>query len=269
MANQQDRQKQLSQNFFTSARLVRKIVQESSITAADTVYEIGPGEGILTMELAKKAYRVIAIEKDWRLLTRVRQKFRGMEQVQLVQDDFLRYHIENKHYKVFANIPYCITAPIVRKLLFNEPTPEEAYLVIQKEAAEKFAGLPKETQFSILCKAQFKLSIIRRFRRTDFSPVPFVDSVLLHIQKRSPPLVPAADRKTYHRFVQYGFQKWKRSLKSTYKPVFTYTQWKRMTRDNGFQINATPTELTFDQWLGLYQCFKEKVPAYKQQLIWR
>lgn len=257
----------LAQNFLRSSKLVRSLLGASSIAPGDVVYEIGPGRGIITAELVRSARKVIAIEKDPCLAEELRQRFQDMENIEIITNDFLRHRISHNEYKIFANIPYNITADILRRILFTSPSPAGAYLVIQKEAAQKFSGCPNETQFSILAKPMFDLQIIRELRRTDFEPVPHVDSVLLRIEKRPLPLVRKKDITLYRSFVHYGFGRWKHNLKRTFKPVFTYPQWKHLSRDLCFPLDATPSQLTFEQWLGLFECFKQRVPIYKQGCV--
>jgi len=267
MAKKSHKQIILAQNFFRSSILVRSLLDTSSIESCDIVYEIGSGRGIITAELARIARKVIAIEKDSILVQQLRERFQDVGNVEVIANDFLQYHIPDTEYKIFANIPYNITADIVRKILYTPPIPSEAYLVMQKEAAEKFSGSPSETQFSILAKSLFDLQIIRKLQNTDFEPVPNVDSVLLHIKKRHSVLVREEDTFLYHSFVHYGFGRWKNSLKLIFKPIFTYQQWKRLSKDLHFPLDATPSELTLEQWLGLFDCFKNRVPSNKQAYI--
>ena len=118
-------------------------------------------------------------------------------------------------------------------------------------------------------KPMFDLRITHRFRWTDFQPVPNVDSVLLHINKREPVLIPKKDYPQYCSFVRFGFGAWKKSLKIAFKPIFTYQQWKRLSKDLDFPLDATPTQLTFEQWLGLFECFQKRTPKYKQMRVKR
>jgi 23S rRNA (adenine-N6)-dimethyltransferase len=262
-------QLRLAQNFLRSSKLIRSLLGVSSVASGDVVYEIGPGRGIITAELAKIASQVIAVEKDAFLAQGLRRRFQNVGNVAIISDDFLRHSIRHSQYKIFANIPYNITADILRKILYMPPFPTEAYLVMQKEAAQKFSGSPCETQFSILAKPLFELEIVRELRRTDFEPVPHVDSVLLQIKRRPAPLLQKEDFSVYRSFVRYGFGRWKRSLKLIFEPVFTYPQWKHLSRDLYFPLNATPSQLTFAQWMGLFECFKGRVPTYKQAYVRR
>jgi 23S rRNA (adenine-N6)-dimethyltransferase len=261
------KQAALAQNFLRSPKLVRTLLEMSSIGPDDIVYEIGPGGGIITAELARLARKVVAIEKDPDLARGLYTRFQDLDTVKIAVHDFLRYHISDPEYKIFASIPYNLTAEIVRKILYLPPAPREAFLIMQKEAAEKFSGRPRETQFSILAKPMFEVQILRELRRTDFEPVPRVDSVLLQIKRRQPALLRREDALLYRRFVRYGFGTWKHSLKLTFKPVFSYEQWKRLSKDLQCPLDATPSDLTFEQWFGLFECFKQRVPSNKQACL--
>lgn len=248
-----------AQNFITRSCLVESLIERSSVGPTDTVYEIGPGTGILTKALAERTRRVIAIEKDRDLYVKLKRKFEHDKNIILHNADFLRFEITDPYHKIFANIPFNITSAVMRKLVYAENPPVEACLIMQNEAAEKFIGIPKTTQFSVLAKPWFTLRIIKSFRRTDFSPIPNVDVVMLHMKKRSPPLVSQRDRHVYERFIAHGFSAWKKNVKQNYKKVFTYPQWKRLSHDLAFPIFARPSELRFNHWLGLFEFYSMNV----------
>src|SRR5262245_23754727 len=172
METRQRKQISLAQNFLRSPMLVRRLVKMSKIGRSDTVYEIGPGDGIITAALASVAGQVIAIEKDPALVRRLRERFRPIENVTIVEKDFLNYSFAIRssirvpslpagrqtpvsEYKIFASIPFNSTAQIVRKILHERSPLCEAYLIMQKEAAKKFSGSPRESLFSILIKPFF------------------------------------------------------------------------------------------------------------------
>ena len=251
-----NKQKSLAQNFLAKAHLATSLVNDSSINSEDIVYEIGPGRGIITKELAKRAKKVIAVEKDCDLYIELREKFCSKSNIALFNVDFLKFRIREPYYKVFANVPFNITSAVIRKAVYAANPPIEAYLIVQKGAAEKFIGATKTTQFSVLVKPWFKLKIIRFFKRTDFCPVPRVNVVLLHIEKRIPALIPRTDMPLYEGFIKKGFNSWKKNLKLNYKSIFTYKQWKRLSHDLRFSLHAKPSELVFKQWFGLFKFYK-------------
>ena len=255
----------LAQNFLRSPKFARRLVGMSTIGPTDTVYEVGPGKGIITAALARSAGQVIAIEKDPELVRNLRERFRLFANVEIVEKDFLAYSFRNRpdrghsrklQYKMLASIPYNSTSQILRKILYGRSNLTEGYLIIQKEAAEKFSGSPRQSLVSILAQPVFEFQILTQLRRTDFWPVPNVDSVLLSIRRRSNPLIGNQEISGYRDFVEFGFRRWKPNLKLAFKNVFSYKKWKRLARDLDFPLNATPTELSLEQWLGLYHAFR-------------
>src|SRR6185369_1383481 len=128
METRQHKRISLAQNFLTSPKLVYRLVGMSTIGRSDTVYEIGPGNGIITAALARVAGRVIAIEKDPELVRRLRERFRVVDNVEIVEKDFLAYSFcTRSEYKIFANVPYNQTAQILRKILDERSKLSEGY----------------------------------------------------------------------------------------------------------------------------------------------
>lgn len=245
-----------SQHFLKDSRLVASLLDSSTIGHDDVVYEIGPGKGIITEQLALRCKQVVAIEKDMRLSALLLQKFADTPNVTIHVGDFLHYHLPRKPYKVFANIPFNITTAIITRLTAAEYPPGDAYLAMQKEAAEMLLGKPHESLRSVLLKPWFEMEIGHRFRRKDFVPEPQVDVVMLRLRKRGPPLVNRADRQYFHDFVVYGFTAWRPTLGSILKGFFTGQQLKRIRKELGVDFESTPTSLTFEQWLNVFECFK-------------
>ena len=245
-----------SQHFLKDSRLVASLLDSSTIGHDDVVYEIGPGKGIITEQLALRCKQVVAIEKDMRLSALLLQKFADTPNVTIHEGDFLHYHLPRKPYKVFANIPFNITTAIITRLTAAEYPPEDAYLAMQKEAAEMLLGKPHESLRSVLLKPWFEMEIGHRFRRKDFVPEPQVDVVMLRLRKRGQPLVNRADRQYFHDFVVYGFTAWRPTLGSLLKGFFTGQQLKRIRKELGVDFESTPTSLTFEQWLNVFECFK-------------
>lgn len=245
-----------SQHFLKDSRLVASLLDSSTIGHDDVVYEIGPGKGIITEQLALRCKQVVAIEKDMRLSALLLQKFADTPNVTIHEGDFLHYHLPRKPYKVFANIPFNITTAIITRLTAAEYPPGDAYLAMQKEAAEMLLGKPHESLRSVLLKPWFEMEIGHRFRRKDFVPEPQVDVVMLRLRKRGPPLVNRADRQYFHDFVVYGFTAWRPTLGSILKGFFTGQQLKRIRKELGVDFESTPTSLTFEQWLNVFECFK-------------
>jgi len=256
-----------SQNFTVNGPLISDLIRQSSITKEDLVYEIGPGTGSITSELAKVCRQVIATEIDKNLYEKLKVKFAGLSNIQIIFGDFNTSQLPKQPYKVFSNIPFNITASIIKKLTESDNPPVDTYLFVQEESAYKFCGISKETQSSLLLKPWFDLSIVYHFKKTDFRPVPNVEIVLLRMTKRIQPLVIANNDQLYKDFVVYSFNQWKPTLKEGLKGVFSDIQFTRLSNSLKFSIKSKPTDLTFDQWLGLFNFFGSGTDISKKILI--
>lgn len=233
------------QNFLRDPRLVARIVRLAGFGPKDVVYEIGPGRGIITRELVKTGAKVVAVEIDRRLAERLQVDFSGNSRVKIINADWLNFRVPDPDYKIFANIPFNLTAQVVRKIVASPRPPRQSFLVVQQEAAEKFTGIPRSTQFSVAYQPWFEFKVVWNFRRSDFFPVPKVKAVLLSINRREKPLVESKQK--YFYFVERGFNR--------IKPLFTYHQWRRLGRELKFSLPARPGQLSFDQWLGIFKFY--------------
>ena len=264
------RQLSHSQNFLRSFEMVNKLIDKSSIDKKDIVYEIGPGKGIITRQLSKHCTKVIAIEYDQTLFKKLRKIFADKKNVEIMFGDFLKMELPYKNsYKIFSNIPFNLTADIIAKLISTPNPPKDSYLILQEEAAKKYAGNPydKERFRSLMLKPYFELTILYRFKRTDFFPVPKVDIVFLRIKKRDNPLIVVKESKIYGDFVAYAFGQHGRNLKERMKKVFTHEQFSRQARELKFSLSFRPGKLSFEQWLGLFEYFLRGISPNKQNLI--
>ena len=196
-----------SQNFITDRKLIKRIVQLSSIDKNDIVLEIGTGKGHLTAELCRKGGHIYSVEIDRKLYESTKEKLSGLSNLKLIHGDFLDYSLPKKgDYKVFANIPYFITSQIVEKLTQVSNSPADIWLVMEKGAAKRFAGLPRETEKSLLLKVNWDVEIIYHFRRGDFHPMPSVDSVLLHFSKKAVPDLNKNECYDFRKFIEYSMK---------------------------------------------------------------
>lgn len=244
----------VSQNFLTSSRIIRRLIYQTGLNHKDHVIEIGPGKGHVTNILTKQCGRVTAVEIDLKLYEKLREKFAGAENLCLKHQDFLKWNLPAQgSYKVFANIPFCITTDIVRKLTECKNPPEEAWLAMEKGAAKRFMGKPRETLRSLLLKPAFDIDVAYYFRRDDFHPRPAVDVVLLHLKKKAQPDIPESHRQVYERFVSEGIRGGTRALRR----IFTKKQLSKAMRVAGIHSDFIPGEVLYIQWLCLFRCCLE------------
>lgn len=250
----------LAQNFLRDARVADTLLNQTALTPDDVVCEIGPGTGTLTDRLARRCRHVVAVEKDTRLADVLRCRFAGRPNVTVFEGDFLAFPLPVTRYKVVANLPFNVTAAVVTRLTGAPYPPEDAYLAVQREAAQRFAGEPLETLASVLIKPWFEPSVVHRFARRDFVPAPGVDVVLLRLRKRGPPLVPDEDAALFRDFVVHGFSAWQPSLRRAYTGILdtrAEAWFRQRLSAAGARLDATPRQLSFDEWCALFRSFKE------------
>ncbi|MBU1179662.1 16S rRNA (adenine(1518)-N(6)/adenine(1519)-N(6))-dimethyltransferase, partial [Patescibacteria group bacterium] len=137
------------QNFLVNKGIVEKIIKAGELSKKDTVLEIGPGLGVLTEELVKKAGKVIAVEKDKKLYELLRERFKNALNLKLINADVLHYSLPTTHHKLVANIPYNITGKIFRKFLSGESRPQMLVVMVQKEVGEKLLGKKSKSMLSL------------------------------------------------------------------------------------------------------------------------
>lgn len=246
-----------SQNFLRHPQQVAHLLTLSGICAEDIVYEIGPGTGMITDQLAGLCRQVVAIEKDIALAEKLQYRYRILTHVAIHSGDFLEFPLPRHSFKVFANIPFNVTHEIVTRLTSGPATPQEAYLIMQREAAQKFCGLPRESLYALLLKPWFDTDILYHFQRDDFKPAPRVDVVMLRLRKRGPPLIPDSERQLFRDFVVYGFTARQPTLSQSLHSILTHRQRQQVTRRFAIDLDAPPSSLPFPQWVQLFRYFQQ------------
>ncbi len=248
----------VSQNFLTSRCLLYALLRKTSLTADDTVVEIGAGKGHLTRALAQRAGRVIAYELDPALCAKLRGSL--PENVRLIEGDFLLAKLPEGPYSVCANIPFSRTTEIFRKLVFAPNPPQSVWLCVEKGAAMRFCGMPRETVHSLALRPFFHARILHTFRREDFHPAPRVDCVFLELKRKADPDLPLKDRAAFAAFVRacgaHGFS-WK-SAGLTKKQISTALRLAKLPplAPNG--------EVLYVQWLCLFRCWQRFGKPFKR-----
>lgn len=179
--------KSLGQNFLMHARIAERIVMVSGVGESDTVFEIGPGTGMLTRELLKKAKMIIALEADQELYEKLTQDFApevAEGRLELLLGDIRTFDLSHlpEGYALVANIPYYLTGEIFRMFLTAEHQPRSMTLLVQKEVAERIARSKKESILSLSVKAFGTPAYAFTVPRGAFRPAPNVDSAVLTIQ---------------------------------------------------------------------------------------
>lgn len=238
--------KSLGQNFLVNEGVLDRIVAAAGVTASDTVVEIGPGNGALTRRLAATGARVIAVEKDRRLIAPLRDAFAAFPNVTITEGDALRWRPDAVagSYKVVANIPYYLTARLLRLILSDWPRPALAVLMVQSEVADRLRAVPPDMNLLAL-SVQLRATprLVMRVSRGSFRPVPDVDSAVVLLTPRPP----AGDEEAVLALAKRAFAHKRKQLKASV-PADCFEK-------AGIPSSRRPQELTTDDWRSLATAF--------------
>ena len=180
------RKYQLSQHFLRGPKLAGFLIGHSNIKKRDTVIDIGAGSGVISAALARRCARVIAIESDAETATKLRNNVSRLENVTVVEQDFLEYQLPDGPYKIFANPPFHLSSAILHKLDEADNPPEAIYLILQKQFALKL--LNNDRHYTSKLGKQLFVHYAPRIRLpmrpNYFTPPPAVPTVLLELKRR-------------------------------------------------------------------------------------
>jgi 23S rRNA (adenine-N6)-dimethyltransferase len=248
------RRKLFSQNFLHNRKLVSKLVRSSSIGKNDLVLEIGPGKGIITEALLLQAQHVLAVEIDSHWYSYLHDRLGLVRDLTLFREDILNFKLPVLPYKVFANIPFSIEGNVLRYLIDAKNPPIDCYLVVMKKFGYRMVAPYRENLFSLTHKPWFEFSLNHHFERTDFQPVPSVDSVMMRFVKRKQPILSWSERDRYSKFLEIGFGHglpvWQ-----NLKKRFGIDKTSRILSPMRINKTTRPTDLSLRDWGQLYKNF--------------
>ena len=251
--------KSLGQNFLANDSIAERIANSANFSSRENVLEIGPGTGILTKYLAKKAAKVLALEIDRDLAGKLqKEKYKNTK---IIEGDILKINLprlieENnfKEYKVVANLPYYITSKIIRLLLETKYTPQEMVLMVQKEVGERIVALDgKESILSISVKFYADPELLFDVSRENFDPSPEVDSAVIRIKRKEN--IPDIDIKQFFSLVRAGFSSKRKMLVNNLSSSFQISRDKILEwmKKSGLEPGVRAEKLGVEDWVKLYE----------------
>src|SRR5207237_10398284 len=212
-------QHRLGQNFLVDSELRDAIAEAAGIRPHDEVLEVGAGAGTLTIALATRARKVVAVELDASLMPALRDVLASYENVEVVQADILRFDVSRSFSDggelVAGNIPYNLTGELIRKLLDQPPRPRRLSLVVQKEVAERWTATTGASLATVAVQVFAVSRTVMTIPASAFIPVPKVDSALVILDVRENPAVQVDDLNRFFRFVEAVFQFRRKQLGGT------------------------------------------------------
>ena len=263
--------KALGQNFLIDTGVVEDILDAAEITKDDLVLEIGPGLGSMTLEIAKRAGKVVAVELDQSLIPILNAYLFGYD-VTVLHKDILKVNIEEeimKPYgtkpdgtpytlKVVSNLPYYITTPIIMKLLEDGIPAERMLFMVQLEVAERMCAGPGSKAYGALSVA------IRYYSEPEnlftvpphaFMPRPGVDSAVVRLAVRNKPQREDVDRKQFFKTVKAAFAQRRKTLVNSLANAGCFSlskeQYQEILGEMGLPADVRGERLSIDDFSDL------------------
>jgi 16S rRNA (adenine1518-N6/adenine1519-N6)-dimethyltransferase len=263
--------KGLGQHFLVDDRILEGIISAAELAPGDLVIEIGAGVGILTLELAKRARQVIAIEVDAKLVSALCQIAALSPNIKVINTDILQAapsellaasgvvqgdNLSPPHYKVVANLPYYIATASLRHFLQTEPKPGLMIVMVQKEVGEAIVAQPGGMSLLATC-VQFysKPSIIEYVPARSFYPPPKVDSAILRIVPYEQPLVKVSDTVEFFKLVRVGFSAPRKQLRNALAQglKFSPAEAVALLEKAGINPQRRAETLALQEWAKVYE----------------
>lgn len=252
--------KSLGQNFLINPDVCPAMAK--AVFSEDIgVLEIGPGIGVLTAELSKKAKRVVAIELDERLRPILKKTLGEYSNCEVVFGDAMKLDLKAlieekfadcKAVSVCANLPYYITSPIVMMLLESKLPIKEIVVMVQKEAAERLCakvGSRQSGAVTVAVNYYAESEILFSVDRDSFMPPPNVDSAVIKLKIRPEPPVKVEDEKFFFSLVKACFAQRRKTLVNTVSNTLSINKelLKEALLNIGEDINARGEKLTMEK----------------------
>lgn len=259
----------LGQNFILDEGFLNHLLDLADIRETDNVLEIGPGPGLMTLLLAKRAKRVLSVEIDERLQPVLADVLEGQGNVELIFADAMKADLGRlvreklgERYRVVANLPYYITADLIQKMILTEPIPESICVMVQKEAAERLmsrVGMKNWCAFAATAQYFGACEVLDEVPPELFSPPPHVDSCFVRISMFEKRMLPKEEEADFLKLVRCCFAMRRKTLANNLKAVYGLNQAQATAyiEEAGLAAQVRGEALTLDEIAALSSILRE------------
>lgn len=254
----------LGQRFLVDRGALEAIVEAAELGPGDDVLEVGPGPGVLTAALAKRARSVTAVEIDERMVAVLAETLGELRNVRVVRADALEVDLytlgERPPTRIVANLPYQITTPLLERFLADPRRPALVVVLVQEEVARRMAATaaneraPRERGFlSVFVQSFAEARLVRRVPARAFRPAPRVDSAVVALRTRQRPAFAPLEQRAFLRFVSDLFRHRRKQLRSAlgHEAGLDRERADAALAVAGIDPVRRPEQLSLDEWVAL------------------
>lgn len=252
--------KKLGQNFIINPAVCPRMAELGGAAPGVGVLEIGPGFGVLTAELARRAEKVVAVELDDRLPPILRETLAEFDNVTIVPGDAMKIDLSALIEREFsglevvicANLPYYITSPLLMRLLELHLPAKAITVMVQREAAERITAIPGSRECGAISAAVWYYSEPKRLfgvSRGSFLPAPEVDSAVMRLDLRPQPPFPLPSEADYFSVVRAAFGQRRKTILNALASGLGLSkdQTRALLAEADIAENARAERLTLEQ----------------------
>jgi len=253
--------RKLGQNFLVDNNVRDNILKAVSPKRDSVLLEIGAGFGVISLPVSLACGKLFAVEKDPAICAIMRQVLKERDNVELVEADILEVDIcalAGSGVTVFGNIPYCITTPVIARIIEAAPCVQRAFIMVQEEFADRITARAGSRDYgSVSCFVQYHARVKKLFRisRNSFYPRPNVDSAFLAFSEIGTPAVSVRDEKLMFAVIHKAFsQRRKKVLNTISHGDFLSVDrpgWARLLGESGIDVSLRPENLSLSDYARL------------------
>lgn len=218
--------KHLGQHFLTDQAIAKRIVDALEPNSGETVFEVGPGTGILTGYLLEREIRLLPVEIDHEASIHLKQKWPELNDL-LIEADFLKLDIDQytpDSFHVIGNLPYNISSQIFFRVLEFRSRVPSVVCMIQKEVAQRIASPPGSKAYgilSVLLQAYYEIQYLFSVKPGSFFPPPKVTSGVIRLKRNSTSVLPC-DEQLFVKVVKCTFNQRRKMIRNSLKSILLH-----------------------------------------------
>lgn len=247
--------KSLGQSFIKDPYVLERIGEIAELSKEDEALEIGAGLGALTLFLAERVKRVVAIEKDERFLEKLRQTLSHQKNVEIIVEDVLRLRLrefyKGSKIKVVSNLPYSISSLVLLKLLEEREIFSLLTIMVQREVGERICAQPGCRQYgslSVLIQTYMDANIELHVPPEAFWPRPNVHSVIVKLIPLGSPRVYISDEELYRKVVRASFSSKRKILGNSLLSIFPREEVEEILKASGIDRKRRAETLSIEEF---------------------
>ncbi|HWP90730.1 MAG TPA: 16S rRNA (adenine(1518)-N(6)/adenine(1519)-N(6))-dimethyltransferase RsmA [Thermodesulfobacteriota bacterium] len=252
----------LGQNFIRDQSVLERMGKIADLSEEDELLEIGAGLGALTFFLGERVRRVIAVEKDRRLVEKLRENVSPLKNIEIIEEDILetefkRFFRGNK-LKVVSNLPYSISSPVLFKLLEERELFSLLVLMLQREVGERIAAPPGGKEYgslSVLVQTYMDVSLELNVPPEAFWPRPKVDSVVIKLIPLLRPRIQIRDEKLFRTVVRAAFSSRRKILANSLSSLLSKEQVEEILKSSGIDGRRRAETLSLEEFGRITEVF--------------